>query len=59
MYPDALSIAANVVSAYADETGVPLAWWEVHIYRMISGSGWLVSATQTTIVLDKWMEKAA
>lgn len=59
MYPDPLSIAVAVVGAFIEETGIDATWQSISIHRLISGYGWLVSATQSSIVLDHWMEKAA
>lgn len=61
MYPDPLSVAVAVVHAHLDDIGwlSQPGWRQVEIYRLLSGHGWLVSSTQTSIILDKWMEKAA
>lgn len=57
---DPLSIAANVIGAWFDDTGHnPVGWFNFNILRLLSGGGWLVSATQTALILDKYMEKAA
>lgn len=58
MYPDALSIAVNVIDAYAEQTGQTPTWWDVSIYRTLTGTGWLVSATQSALILDKWLVAA-
>lgn len=59
MYPDALSMAAAAISGWYTETGHLPGWHNFTIYRLLTGGGWLVSATQTAIVLDKWAKVAA
>lgn len=56
---DALSIAVSVIGAWFNDTGHnPVGWFTFNIYRLTKGDGWLVSSTQSTIVLDKWMAAA-
>lgn len=58
---DALSIAVNVVSAHLADIGWSdqPGWRQVELWRLLAGNGWMVTSTQTSLLLDEWMEVAA
>lgn len=60
MFSDPLSIAANVCHAYLAETGINRwVWLDVTIRRLLHGDGWIVTASQSTLLLDKYMTQVA
>lgn len=59
MHADALSLAANVLAAWFDDTGHnPIGWFTFDIWRLLGGNGWMVSSTQSALILDKYMVAA-
>jgi hypothetical protein len=59
-YFDPLSLAVGVVSAfYTWHDNLTPGWAEADIYRLLSGGGWLVNVTVSSIILDPEMSEVA
>ena len=57
---DPLSIAVNVACGFFDSEAevAPHWWWELTIFRMLAGDGWMVTAKRTSSSLTTRSEKA-